>query len=354
MKLPNLFSRKSKVGEDPVSMDTYYVDSYKYGDKSINIVKIGPHYYIENYEGMGIKMGPYADAIKTGHNGEIIVQDLGETFYYVPDPEREKPYGVGFIKAYHPEYHFAEPYTYPEGYGYAPVQMEDGKTRIKYSTGEISRKEYSFYYIDPEKHIEFYETANGEQFISAYDLKLPIRDRVVPNSMSPFYSVSSREEYDIVDSYSTYVRKQVALKDLPHKPFLSDDFIAVILEREKKAVISDIGEQSDAARENVRLAAIGSDLTAIDEIEIDMSELQERLDSIASVVIEKRRLAVREQEKIDQLYDQEIKAESKVMRGLDPSLIIKKADTKPRKKKGNPASTSGDPTLSDESQQSAE
>ena len=35
---------------DYVSMHTYYMGSYEYGDKSIDIVKIGPHYYIENYK----------------------------------------------------------------------------------------------------------------------------------------------------------------------------------------------------------------------------------------------------------------------------------------------------------------
>ena len=339
MGIKDIFSRKQNQTENKVSetdnLIAELVDSYEYGNgQAIKIVKIGENFYIENYEGMGIKKGPYAEAIKTGDNGEILVRDIGADFYYVPGIDVEKPFGVGFIKDYHPEYHFAEPYKYDKSKMYTVVKMVNGKYRLKQSHGYLSEEEYDYYYQDKYSHIAVYEDTKGKPFVSVGNfLTLPLEYYVRPDSNVADYSGSDVPSYQYALAFSEYLLQTKSLEDLPHQAFLNDEFIGSVLNVEKLRVNRLVSSQVESARDEVGKAASEADLTKIGEIDIDLNSLQEKLDEISSIVIDKRRLAVSEQEKLAAIDKKESMATRKTDKALDVDSIIRKSSAKPRKKK---------------------
>ena len=309
------------------------VDSYDYGNnESIRILKKGDVYYIDNYEGIGLYMGPYADARKTGDNGEILVKDLDGDFYYVPDIEMEKPYGVGFIKYYHPEYHFAKPYTYDKFRLYAPVQMKDGSIRIKQSTGRLSDEKYKYYFCDSTRPLDVFEDENGKPFASAIDLTLPLEYLVRPDSGVDAYQGKDVPSYQIAKEYADYKTGVRTLDSLSHYVFLNDQALEAILKNEKRLIKEFIVQQAQGARDSVNSAANKEDLKAIDEVDIDMDTLQQMLNLTVSIIIEKRKVAVREQEKLSEIDKKEIKAENKADKALSFEEIIKQSTKKTKKK----------------------
>ena len=309
------------------------VDSYDYGDnEAIRILKIEDKYYIDNYEGVGLYMGPYADARKTGDNGEILVKDLQSDFYYVPDIEMEKPYGVGFIKSYHPEYHFAKPYTYDKFRLYAPAQMKDGSIRIKDSTGRLSEETYQYYHCDKNRPLDVFEDENGKSFAKAVDLTLPLEYVVRPDSGVDAYQGTDVPSYQAAKEYADYRNGAKSLDSLPHQVFLNDQVLEAILKNEKRLVKEFIVKQAQDARADLNSAASKEDLSAIEEVDIDMEALQQKIDGVVSVIIGKRKVAVREQEKLSEIDKKETKAENKAFKALSLDEIIKKSAKKPKKK----------------------
>ena len=317
------------------------VDSYDYGDnKAIRILKLDNQYFIDNYEGVDLYMGPYEDARKTGDNGEILVKDVNKDFYYVPDIEFEKPYGVGFVKSYHPEYHFAEPYTYDKFRLYAPAKMSDGKIRIKKSSGELSDEEFRYYFCDKTRPLDVFEDENGRPFVNAYDLKLPLEYIVRPDSNVEAYNGSEVPTYQNAKEYVDYRTGARSLESLSHQVFLSDALLDAILRNEKRIIKDYIAKQAQGARDGVNTAAGREDLKAINEVDIDMDALQQRLDDVVSVIISKRKIAVREQERLSEIDKKEIKAEDKAFKALSFDDIVKKSAAKPKKKKSGAADIS--------------
>ncbi len=338
MGIKDMFSKKQTKTENKVSetgnLIAEVVDSYEYGDgQAIKIVKVGEDFYIENYEGMGIKKGPYAEAIKTGDNGEILVRDIGADFYYVPGIDVEKPYGVGFIKEYHPEYHFAEPYDY-EDKGFAVVKMVDGKYRLKNSNGWIQPEKYNYFYFDKENDLGVYEDTDGHYFVSAKNqLVLPLEYVVRPDSGESCYNGSDVPSYQYAILFCKYVDGKITLEELPHQAFLNDEYIKAVLDNENRKIKFNIEKEVNSARREVEKAASEADLTKMGEVDVDMKSLQERLDGIAAIVIEKRRLAVREQEKLAEIDKKESMATRKTDKALDVDSIIRKSSAKSTKNK---------------------
>lgn len=317
------------------------VDSYDYGkDKSIRILKLNNQYFIDNYEGVDLYMGPYEDARKTGDNGEILVKDFNSDFYYVPDIEFEKPYGVGFVKSYHPEYHFAEPYTYDKFRLYAPAKMADGKIRIKKSSGELSDEAFRYYFCDKTRPLDVFEDENGKPFVNAYDLKLPLEYIVRPDSDVKAYDGSDVPTYQSAMEYVDYRTGARSLESLSHHVFLNDALLDAILKNEKRVIKEYIEQQAKGARRNVNSAAGREDLKAINEVDIDMDALQQRLDKVVSVIIGKRKIAVREQERLSEIDKKEIRAENEAFKALSFDDIVKKSAAKPKKKKTGTADIS--------------
>lgn len=327
------------------------VDQYVYGTKAISILERNGQFFIDNYEGMGLFVGPFAEAVKTGDNGEVLVRDFKKDYYYVPAIKGEKPHGISFLKEYHPEYHFAKPYRYYNGSSAAIALMEDGSYRMKYSTGRISEQKYKTYkqfdclidfdymrYLKPEikdledihYHIDYYQTEEGKHFIRALDLELPLYAQVSEN----FETYYDEDELALsaVSHYLNYSLGLTKLEDLPHQMFNNDTVLQAILSHEKAKIKEMIAKQSSGARTTVESAAKKEDLSAIDEVDIDMGDLQSKLDKIAAIVIEKRKVAIREQQKLAQIDKQEYKAENKANAALDFETIVKKAAAKPRKK----------------------
>lgn len=328
------------------------VDQYVYGNRAISILERNGQYFIDNYEGMGLFVGPFADAVKTGDNGEVLVKDFKKDYYYVPAIKGEKPDGISFLKEYHPEYHFAQPYYYYNGSGIAIAVMEDGSYRMKYSSGRISEQKYKAYkqfdcsidfdylrYVKPEikdlkdihYHIDYYQTEDGKHYIRALDLELPLYAQV----SEKFETYYEEDELALltVSHYLNYSLGLTKLEDLPHQMFNNDTVLQAILRQEKTKIKETIATQSSGARKSVQAAAKNEDLAAIDEVEIDLDELQAKLDKIAAIVIEKRKVAAHEQKKLAEIDKQEYKAENKANATLDFESIIKKAAAKPRKKK---------------------
>ena len=310
------------------------VDSYDSGDnEAIRILKKDDGYYIDNYEGVGLYMGPYADARKTGDNGEILVKDFQSDFYYVPDIEMEKPYGVGFLKAYHPEYHFAKPYSYDKFRLYAPAQMKDGAIRIKESTGRLSDETYRYYYCDPTRPLDVFEDENGKSFVKAYDLTMPLEYVVRPDSGVAAYQGLDVPSYQIAKEYTDYRTGARSLDSLAHQVFLNDQVLDAILKSEKRFVKEFIVQQAQDARSSINSAANREDLKAIEEVDIDLEALQQMINQVVSVIIEKRKVAVREQEKLSEIDKKEIEAENKAFKALSFEEVIKQSTKKPKKKK---------------------
>lgn len=338
MGIKDIFSKKQTKTENKVSetdnLIAELVDSYEYGNgQAIKIVKVGEDFYIENYEGMGIKKGPYAEAIKTGDNGEILVRDIGADFYYVPGIDVEKPFGIGFIKEYHPEYHYAEPYKYNKSQLSAVVKMVNGKYRLKQSHGYLSSEEYNYYYQDENNAFSVYENKDGKPFVSVgHFLTLPLEYIVRPDSNVIDYNGADVPSYQYAIAFSRYLNGTASLNDLPYQAFLNDEFVGSVLNVEKLRVNRLVSSQVESAKDEVGKAASEADLTKIGEIDIDLNSLQEKLDEISSIVIDKRRLAVSEQEKLAAIDKKESMATRKTDKALDLDSIIRKSSAKPRKK----------------------
>jgi len=310
------------------------VDKYDVGNSAlihdgtdIAILERNGKYYVQNYEGMDLFIGPFDDARKTGDNGEILVKDVGKNFYYVPGLKKEKPYGIGFIKEYHPEYHYAEPYTYGKDLK-AAARMEDGSIRIKHSTGHLEDERLRYYHNDGI--VEIREDMNGRPRARAYDLELPLEYLVRPDD--PQYPASEVPTYAIVEAYGKYIKGDLTLEQLPYNAFLNDKFLMKVLETEKARVKKQILEEADAARAILGDFAKVEDLDQMAEVDIDEASMQARLNGIAAVVVGKRRVAVQEVERLAAIDKKERKTSSKVDAALDFDSIVKKSNAKPRKK----------------------
>ena len=73
------------------------------------------------------------------------------------------------------------------------------------------------------------------------------------------------------------------------------------------------------------------------EVDVDERMIQEKLNSIAAVVVGKRRVAVQEVERRAAIEKKERKTTMSVDKALDFDSIVKKSNTKPRKKAVAPA-----------------
>lgn len=309
------------------------VDKYDFGgaihDKTdIAILERNGKYYVQNYEGMDLFIGPFDDARKTGDNGEILVKDVGKDFYYVPGIKKEKPFDVGFIKEYHPEYHYAEPYVYGLDLK-APAKMTDGSIRIKHSTGRLEDERLRYYYDDGL--VEIREDMNGRPRASSYDLELPLEFLVRPDD--PRYPASEVPTFAIVESYGRYINGDLSLEQLPYNCFLNDKFLMKILETEKERVKKEIFAEANSARTILGEFAGLENLDQMAEVDVDEKKMQDRLNSIAAVVVGKRRVAVQEVEKLAAIEKKERKAAMSVEKALDFDKIVKQSNVKPRKKK---------------------
>lgn len=319
-------SREYK-GKQYIVVDKYDFSKPINGNTDIAILERNGKYFIQNYEGMDLFMGPYEHAVKTGDNGEILVKDIGKSYYYVPGIKKEKPYGIGFIKEYHPEDHFAEPYTYGRK-SKAAAKMEDGSIRIKHSTGHLEPEKLKYYHDTGV--VEIFEGMDGKAVASAYDLTLPLEFIVRPDD--PSYPASEVPSFAIVEAYGKYRKGEISLEELPHSAFLNDTFLMRVLEVEKKKLKESIYKTSDTARTKLGYAARIEDLDQMAEIDIDEQTLQNSLNEIAAIVIGKRQVAVQEVEKLAAIEKKERKSAQSVDQTLDFNKIIKKSTVKPRKK----------------------
>lgn len=319
-------SREYK-GKKYTVVDKYDFSNPINGNTDIAILERNGKYFIQNYEGMDLFMGPYEHAVKTGDNGEILVKDIGKSYYYVPGIKKEKPHGIGFIKEYHPEDHFAEPYTYGKKLK-AAAKMEDGSIRIKHSTGHLEPEKLKYYYDTGV--VEIFEGMDGKAVASAYDLTLPLEFIVRPDD--PSYPAGEVPSFAIVEAYGKYRKGEISLEELPHSAFLNDTFLMRVLEVEKKKLKESIYKTSDTARTKLGYAASLEDLDQMAEIDIDEQTLQNRLNEIAAIVIGKRQVAVQEVEKLAAIEKKERKSAQSVDQALDFNKIIKKSAVKPRKK----------------------
>ena len=71
-------SREYK-GKQYTVVDKYDFSKPINGNTDIAILERNGKYFIQNYEGMDLFMGPYEHAVKTGDNGEILVKDIGKS-----------------------------------------------------------------------------------------------------------------------------------------------------------------------------------------------------------------------------------------------------------------------------------
>ena len=310
------------------------VDKYDVGASThvhdgtdIAILERNGKYFVQNYEGMDLFIGPFDDARKTGDNGEVLVKDIGKDFYYVPGLKKEKPFGIGFIKEYHPEHHYAEPYTYGPKLK-AAAKMEDGTIRIKHSTGRLDEERLRYYHDSGV--VEVFEDLQGRTRGLAYDLELPLEFIVRPDDAR--YPTSGAPTYAVLEAYGRYRMGQISLEDLPYNAFLNDKFLMKVLENEKANVKKQILHEADAARTILGDFARVEDLDQMAEVDVDEALIQARLNGIAAVVIGKRRVAVQEVEKLAAIEKKERKSSMKVDSTLDFDSIIKKSNAKPRKK----------------------
>lgn len=302
--------------------------AYIHDSTDIAILERNGKYYIQNYEGMNLFMGPYDDAVKTGDNGEILVKDVGKSYYYVPGIKREKPHGIGFLKEYHPEYHYLEPYKYDKKLKAAAL-MVDGSYRIKHSTGRLEDELLRYYYDDGL--VEIREDMGGHAKGTAYNLELPLEFMVRPDD--PRYPASEVPSYLILKAYALYRKGDITLEQLPHNAFLIDSFLKKVLEVEKEKVKIEILSKSQDAKSIIGSYASLEDLDKMTEVDIDDKLIQDRLNQIAAVVIGKRKTAVVEVERLAAIEKKERKTYQSADKTLDFDSIVKKASTKPRKKK---------------------
>ena len=315
-------------GKQYTVVDKYDASVMVHDNTDIAILERNGKYYVQNYEGMDLFIGPFDDARKTGDNGEILVKDVGKDFYYVPGLKKEKPYGVGFIKDYHPEYHYAEPYTYGPKLK-AAAKMADGTIRIKHSTGRLEEERLRYYHDDGV--VEIYEDTYGHAKGIAYDLELPLEFIVRPDD--PRYPASEVPTYAILKAYGLYRQGKLDLEQLPYNAFLNDKFLMKVLEHEKENVKKEILLEAENARSILgEFAGLGA-LDQMAEVEIDESLIQGRLNKIAAIVIGKRQIAVQEVERLAAIEKKERKTTSSVDRVLDFDPIVKKSNARPRKKK---------------------
>lgn len=311
------------------------VDKYDVGmsplvhDKTdIAILERNGKYYIQNYEGMDLFLGPFDHAVKTGDNGEILVRDIGRKSYYVPGIKREKPSGIGFLKEYHPEYHFAEPYVYGKRLK-AAAKMTDGTIHMKHSTGYLDPEPLKYYY--DTGLVEIFEDIKGYPRGRAHNLELPLDYPVRPDD--PAYPPEGSQVFAILEAYAKYKEKAITLDDLPHFAFLNESFLRCVLYEEQDRVKKEIVEAADLARDELEFVAKAEDLEKIAEVDIDETVFQERLNTIAKTLVDKRTVAVQESEKKEALEKKEHKTASSVTKILDFDSIVKKSNAKPRKKK---------------------
>ena len=311
------------------------VDKYEVGlsrfihdGTDIAILERNGKYFIQNYEGMDLFMGPYEHAVKTGDNGEILVKDIGKDYYYVPGIKKEKPFGIGFLKEYHPEYHYKEPYTYSTTYSTA-ARMMDGSLRIKHSDGRLESESYRYYYDTGV--VQIYEDMDGHAFGRAYDLRLPLEHLVRPDD--PRYPGTEVPSYAILEAYGLYKKNELSLDQLPYNAFLNDNFLRRVLEEEKKRAKQQIFAEVDSAVDTLGGFARYEDLDRMAEVDVDETAMQERLNKVAAVIVAKRKVAVQEVERREALARKEEKARYSVERVLDFDSIVKKSKVKPRKKK---------------------
>jgi hypothetical protein len=321
------------------------VDKYECASRFIHdgtdiaILERNGKYFIQNYEGMDLFIGPFDDARKTGDNGEILVKDVGKDFYYVPGIKKEKPMGIGFLKEYHPEYHYAEPYVYDKRLK-AAAKTTDGTIRIKHSTGYLEDERLRYYYDNGI--VEIREDLDGRARASSYDLELPLEFIARPDD--PNYPVSEVPSFAVVEAYGKYRAGQMTLEELPYSAFLNDKFLMKVLEVEKTNVKNQIIRDADKARSILGDFASVEDLDQMAEVDIDEKLIQEKLNSIAAVVVGKRRVAVQEVERLAAIEKKERNTTRKVESALDFDSIVKKSNVKPRKKpapKGDPGIAAG-------------
>lgn len=324
------------------------VDKYDVGATSrihdgtdIAILERNGKYYIQNYEGLDLFIGPFDDARKTGDNGEILVKDVGKDFYYVPGIKGQKPFGIGFIKEYHPEYHYAEPYKYDSKLK-AAAKMEDGTIRIKHSTGHLEEEPLRYYHDDG--FVEIREDLSGHVTGIAYDLKLPLEFLVRPDDSN--YPAIDVPTYAILKAYALYRKGDLTIENIPYNAFLNDEFLKKVLAVEKERIKKHVFEKADETRTILGEFAKSEDLDQLAEVEIDETIIQQKLNEVASIVIGKRRVAVQEIEKLAKIEEQERKTTSSVDKVLDFDAIVKKANSKPRKKINTVKGEPGDMTPS--------
>jgi hypothetical protein len=105
-------------------------------------------------------------------------------------------------------------------------------------------------------------------------------------------------------------------------------------------------EKADETRTILGEFAKSEDLDQLAEVEIDETIIQQKLNEVASIVIGKRRVAVQEIEKLAKIEQQERKTTSSVDKVLDFDAIVKKANSKPRKKVNTVKGEPGDMTPS--------
>lgn len=309
-------------------VDKYDASAMVHDNTDIAILERNGKYYVQNYEGMDLFIGPFDDARKTGDNGEILVKDVGKSFYYVPGLKKEKPYGIGYVKEYHPEYHYAEPYTYDSKLK-AAAKMEDGSIRIKHSTGYLEEEKLRYYYDTGV--VEIREDMNGRARGRAYDFELPLEFMVRPDD--PNYPAKDVPSFAIVDAYGRYRKGILELEQIPYSAFLNDEFLKKVLNVEKEKAKNEIIREANQARMVLGHYADFENLDKMTEVDVDETAIQEKLNKVASVLIGKRRVAVQEVEKLAAIEKKERKSTMKVETALNFDSIVKKSNAKPRKKK---------------------
>ena len=279
------------------------VGAYKNGENAIRILRDSRDglYYIDNYEGIkGLYMGPYADAVKTGDNGEVLVKDAGKDYYYVPDPEVTKPYDVGFRKTYYskddPKNQFAEPYTYEKPRLYTPVKMVDGNTRLKWSDGRLSEEAYDYYDCDPNTPFLDYYGKEGKSFVSSYDITLPLASDGEKNAFT-------NEDFLIIKiakEYAAYIKGERELNSFSHHAVMNDTVLEKILENEKRKLKAKIAEAAQAAEKEVGNIADSHapDLTKIKNVHIDKDLIKAEINRVYGAISRLRELgeAVKDQQ----------------------------------------------------------
>ena len=261
-------------------------------------------------------MGPYEEALLTGDNGEVLVKDIGKDYYYVPELTVKKDHDL-LAKIFNPNEHYAEPYKYDKN-GFAIVKKTDGTVCLKWSNGYLSEP-YKEYKIDGDYHE--YRTIKNELFVKIHDLILQVG-----------IDYPIEKCYEIARVYDAYFKEELALELIPHQCFLNDDFVKAVIKREKEMAKIAISQRV-CETEKKLIDVASTDPSNIRTVKISKDDLQKMLDQRSAIIIEKRKIAIKEKEQEEAIAKEEKRLLHKVDDIFDFDNIVDKTTKKPRKKK---------------------